>query len=43
MATMEAIVTGHSDGWAFASATSGIVNTTPAVTLKAAVAAPTCN
>ena len=43
MATMEAIVTGHSDGWAFASATSGIVNTVTAVTLKAAVAAPTCN
>ena len=43
MATMEAIVTGHSDGWAFASATSGIVNTTTAVTLKAPVAAPTCN
>ena len=43
MATMEAVVTGHADGWAFASATSGIVNTTTAVTLKTAVAAPTCN
>ena len=43
MATMEAIVTGHSDGWAFAPAISGIVNTATAVTLKAAVAAPTCN
>ena len=43
MATMEAIVTGHPDGWAFASATAGIVNTTTAVTLKAAVIAPTCN
>ena len=43
MATMEAIVTGHSDGWAFAPATSGIVNTTTAVMLKAAVTAPTCN
>ena len=43
MATMEAIVTGHSDGWAFASASSGIVNTTTAVALKAGVTAPACN
>ena len=38
MALTPIAVTRHSNGWSFASATSGIANTTTAVTLKAAPA-----
>ena len=43
MAGRSTIVGGHPDGWNFAAAASGIVNSAAAVTIKAAGTAPVCN
>ena len=43
MAVTKTTPGGHADGWTFASAASGIVNTTTAVTIAAAPTAPTRN